>query len=77
MTAITELAAPLPDMKVSGLGPSDYDIELRLFGAGTSMFPISIPITGSTGRPRWSLRDLPRNRRVIVTGYHGTGNDPI
>jgi cobaltochelatase CobS len=76
MTAVTELAAPLPDIKVSVRQIFGFDNELEV--PAYSEPDEHVPDIDSDYRfDRQTtlaiLAGFARNRRVIVTGYHGTG----
>ena len=75
--ASTETATALPDMKVSvrQVFGIDSDLEVPAYSKRpTSMCPISTRTISSTARRRWrSSPGFARNRRVMITGYHGTG----
>src|SRR5260221_6094289 len=76
MTAVTELAAPLPDIKVSVRQTFgfDSDMEVPAYAESDEHVP-DIDSDYRFDRPTTLaiLAGFARNRRVIVTGYHGTG----
>jgi cobaltochelatase CobS len=76
MTAVTELAAPLPDVKVSvrQLFGFDSEMEVPAYSEPDEHVP-DIDSDYRFDRPTTLaiLAGFARNRRVIVTGYHGTG----
>src|SRR5215467_2459592 len=76
MTAVPELAAPLPDIKVSvrQLFGFDTDMEVPAYAEPDEHVP-DIDSDYRFDRPTTLaiLAGFARNRRVIVTGYHGTG----
>src|SRR5579862_918914 len=76
MTAATELAAPLPDIKVSvrQLFGFDSDMEVPAYAEPDPHVP-EIDADYRFDRPTTLaiLAGFAHNRRVIVTGYHGTG----
>ena len=77
MSVAKDSESGLPDMKVSirQLFGIDSDLEVPAYSrAGRARARHSTRITGSTSRPTLAiLAGFARNRRVIVTGYHGTG----
>jgi cobaltochelatase CobS len=76
MTAVTEPAAPLPDIKVSvrQLFGFDSEMEVPAYSEPDQHVP-DIDSDYRFDRPTTLaiLAGFARNRRVIVTGYHGTG----
>jgi cobaltochelatase CobS len=76
MIAATELAAPLPDIKVSVRQTFgfDTDLEVPAYAEADEHVP-DIDADYRFDRPTTLaiLAGFARNRRVIVTGYHGTG----
>src|SRR5262249_17051306 len=76
MTAVPELAAPLPDIKVSvrQLFGFDTEMEVPAYAEPDEHVP-DIDSDYRFDRPTTFaiLAGFARNRRVIVTGYHGTG----
>jgi cobaltochelatase CobS len=76
MIAATELAAPLPDIKVSvrQMFGFDTDLEVPAYAEPNEHVP-DIDSDYRFDRPTTLaiLAGFARNRRVIVTGYHGTG----
>ena len=76
MTVVTETAAPLPDIKVSVRQTFgfDSDMEVPAYSRPDEHVP-DIDSDYRFDRPTTLaiLAGFARNRRVIVTGYHGTG----
>jgi cobaltochelatase CobS len=76
MIAVTETAAPLPDIKVSvrQMFGFDTDMEVPAYAEADEHVP-DIDADYRFDRPTTLaiLAGFARNRRVIVTGYHGTG----
>src|ERR1700745_1504468 len=76
MTAVTENAAPLPDIKVSvrQMFGFDTDMEVPAYAEPDEHVP-DIDSDYRFDRPTTLaiLAGFARNRRVIVTGFHGTG----
>jgi cobaltochelatase CobS len=76
MTAVTELAAPLPDIKVSVRQTFgfDTDLEVPAYAEPDDHVPdIDSDYRFDRSTTLAILAGFARNRRVIVTGYHGTG----
>jgi cobaltochelatase CobS len=76
MTVVTELAAPLPDVKVSvrQIFGFDNEMEVPAYSEPDEHVPdIDSDYRFDRQTTLAILAGFARNRRVIVTGYHGTG----
>ena len=76
MTAVTAPAAPLPDIKVSVRQTFgfDTDMEVPAYAERDEHVPdIDSDYRFDHPTTLAILAGFARNRRVIVTGYHGTG----
>ena len=76
MATATEAATALPDLKVSvrQLFGFDSDMEVPAYSAANEHVPETDPdYRFDKATTLAILAGFARNRRVIVTGYHGTG----
>src|SRR4051794_16588882 len=76
MSAMSATVSGLPDMKVSArqVFGIDTDMEVPAFSEADAFAPDLYPDSlFDKDTPPATPAGFPKNRRIMVTGYHGTG----